>query len=160
MDSLIQRLKQRSLSFYLLFALESKKTLMSSTISLRYFLHYVFFHYCGDCHLNGYRMWSCVKLITNTPTSPSHRLPKTLRRGAAIPQTRLWRRAAVEPPVLRGLPLHHLPLPALPPPVQPRAELIPPAHLRQPQALSLYSCTWGKVRWVTVKRWRMGWMCS
>ncbi len=158
MDSLIQRLKQRSLSFYLLFALVSKKTLISSTISLRYFLHHVFFHYCG--HLNWYKMWSCDKWITNRPTSPSQRLPKTLRRGAALPQTRLWRRAAVEPPVLRGLPLHRLPLPVLPPPVRPMAELIPPAHLRQPQELSLYSCTWGKVRWVIVKRCRMGWMCS
>ncbi len=67
MDSLIQRLKQRSLSFYLLFALVSKKTLISSTISLRYFLHHVFFHYCG--HLNWYKMWSCDKWITNRPTS-------------------------------------------------------------------------------------------
>lgn len=160
MDSLIQRLKQKSLSFYLLFALVSKKILMSSTISLRYFLHHFFFHYCTDCHLNSFRMWSCDKWITNTPTSPSQRLPKTLRRGAALPQTRLWRRAAVEPPVLRGLPLHRLPLPALPPPARPGAALIPPAHLRQPQALSLYSCTWGKVRWVIVKRCRMGWRCN
>lgn len=150
--SLIHRQKKRSLSFSLLFALESKKTHMSSTISLRYFLYYVLWHYCVDCHLNliWFILW-ILKMITNTPTFLSQRLPKTHRRGPVLPLTRLWRRAAVEPPVLRGLPLHRLPLPVLP----------PPAHLRKPQALSLYSFTWGKVRWfIMEKNIYMEWMCN
>jgi len=69
-DSLIHRRKKRSLSFSLLFALESKKTLMSSTISLRYFLHCVFWHECVDCCSDWiwFRLW-ILKVITNTHIS-------------------------------------------------------------------------------------------
>lgn len=144
-DSLIlHRRKKRSLSFSLLFALESKKTHISSTISLRYFLHYVFWCYCVECCFNliWLRLW-ILKRITNTPTFPSQRLPKTLRRGPVLPVTRLWRRAAVEPPVLRGLPL-----------------LCLHRQLRKPQALSLYSFTWGKVRWFIMKKYQMNWICN
>jgi len=137
-DSLIHRRKKRSLSFSLLFALESKKTLMSSTISLRYFLHCVFWHECVDCCSDWiwFRLW-ILKVIT-TPTFLSQRLPKTLRRSPVLFLMRLWRRA----PVLRWLPLHRCLLPVL----------TLPAHPRKPQALSLYSFTWWKVRWFIMKK--------
>lgn len=86
--SLIHRQKKKSLSFSLLFALESKKTHMSSTISLRYFLYYVLWHYCVDCHLNWiwFRLW-ILKMITNTPTFHH----KDYQRLSEEVQFYLWR---------------------------------------------------------------------